>query len=66
MSIRKLLIPVLTTLVLGTSAHAQNTSLLESMAPQRGIVPGGSYSLDKIENINNVTGTLGLRIPVAT
>ena len=45
---------------------AQVPSYFETMAPQRGIVPFGTYAVDKIEHINTTTGSLGLSLPIAT
>ena len=35
--------------VLAGACYGQNASLFETMAPQRGVVPYGNYSLDKLE-----------------
>src|SRR5262249_46584718 len=47
------------------ACYGQSASLFETMAPQRGVVPYGNYSLDKLEYINNVTGSVGYQIPIA-
>jgi len=34
-------------------------------AATRGIVPAGSYAFDQLESVNNVNGSLSLRLPIA-
>ena len=46
-------------LLLPASLAAQNTAA----RPDRGIMPGASYSVSDIENINLSNGNLGLTIP---
>ncbi|HVV71939.1 MAG TPA: hypothetical protein VHI52_10640, partial [Verrucomicrobiae bacterium] len=43
---------------------AQNADLHETMPPQRGVVPYGEYSIDKLETINLMTGSLGYHFPL--
>ena len=51
--------------LLGPAAIAQTSSDLDTM-PNRGFYPLGSYSINDIEAVNNVTGNLTLSIPLAT
>ncbi len=59
-------IALATVLMAAVGCLAQDESALQTMAPQRGIVPYGTYAIDKLENINVASGSLGYRIPIAS
>lgn len=54
------------TLTLPLAAQTQLTAPNpQSTAPNSGLFPGGGYSVNNIESINGVTGTMALNIPIA-
>ena len=60
--IRTFVVSAAVLLLLPSSLAAQNTAA----RPDRGIMPGASYSVSDIENINLSNGNLGLTIPLVS
>ncbi|HET9786580.1 MAG TPA: hypothetical protein VFP47_05585, partial [Pyrinomonadaceae bacterium] len=60
--LRTFVFGALVTLLWPASLAAQNTAA----RPDRGIMPGASYSVSDIENINLSNGNLQLSIPLAS
>src|SRR5678815_2342670 len=62
-SFSKNLIPALVLLIqLGATANSQTTA----QRPDRGFMPGASYSVSDVENISLTNGNVNLTIPLAS